>query len=187
MRLDTSRVTGDHEGEAPWIRVEANRPYVIATTTATMAALVFVIWVTLFSELPLLLVYGSVVFVLSGLLFLTRIGPARLLFRPWISAGEHGIAARKVLEVVRYDWDQVISVTWSRMSLFLWIGALTIVEVTPKLRDPESPYGPINPNEITLWFLGNKKRSSEIGHEFLSVCRHYGAQTRLVAGAEREG
>jgi hypothetical protein len=66
------------------------------------------------------------------------------------------------------------------------IGRYTIVEIRLKLGEPDDPYGPINPFEAYLWFLGRKRSSLEIGREFLSICRRYGSTTTLLVGRVRE-
>jgi hypothetical protein len=98
-----------------------------------------------------------------------------------VAADENGISARNRRGLVRYGWERVISVTWTLTGFAF--ARWTVVEVTPKLGDPDSPYGPINPDEIAnLWFLSSKRRSKVIGADFLSVCRHYGSKTRLAVG-----
>ena len=134
------------------------------------------------NRLPLVVVVVVILMLpLGGLRFVILVGPARLLGRPWVAADSNGVSARSRRGVVRYGWERVISVTWTvtGFALARW----TIVEVTPKGGDPDSSYGPINPDEIAnLWFLSSKRRSDTIGRDFLSVCRHYGSKTQLFDG-----
>jgi hypothetical protein len=180
MRFEPTQVTRDASGAAPSIRVEANRPYVLLATVITLAILIlpFVFQ----SRLPVVIVLVAfVILALGGFRFVILIGPARLLGRPWVAADARGISARNRRGNVHYGWERVISVTWALTGFAL--ARWTVVEVTPKLGDPDSPYGPINPDEIAnLWFLSTKRRSSEIGRDFLSVCQHYGSKTRLFDG-----
>jgi hypothetical protein len=180
MSLEPARVTGDLGGEAPWIRIETNRPFVLAVTVFTLTILLLPI---LFQpRLPAVVVFAALLLLaFGGFRFVILIGPARLLGSPWVAADESGISARNRRGIVRYEWDRVISVAWSLTGFGL--ARWTVVEVTPTLGDPDSPYGPINPDEVAnLWFLSTKRRSEPIGREFLSVCAHYGSKTRLVVG-----
>jgi len=185
MRFEQARVTGDPGGEMPWMRVDANRPYVFPVTASMLAVLIlaFATWV----DLPTPLAWvAAFVLALGGMRFIILVGPARLLTSPWVTADEHGISGRNRRGVVQYGWDRVISVGWILHGAYLthW----TAVEVKPTLGAPESPYGPINPDEIAnLWFLSSKRRSRAIGRDLLSVCRHNGSRTQLLVGAEREG
>ncbi|MGH2673623.1 MAG: hypothetical protein ACRDHC_11660 [Actinomycetota bacterium] len=180
MRFEPAQVARDDSEGVPSIRVEPNRPYVLLTTVILLAVLVLPI---VFQErLPIaVIIVAIILLVFGGFRFVILIGPARLLGRPWVAADGDGISARNRRGVVRYGWERVISVTWTVTGLAL--ARWTVVEVTPKLGDPESPYGPMNPDEIAnLWFLSSKRLSSAIGGDFLSVCRHYGSKTQLFNG-----
>jgi hypothetical protein len=180
MRFEPTQVTREASGEAPSIRVEANRPYVLLATVFLLAILILPI--VFQDRLPLAIVVVVILMLaLGGLRFVILIGPARLLSRPWVAADSNGVSARNRRGIVRYGWERVISVTWTvtGFALARW----TIIEVTPKPGDPDSPYGPINPDEIAnLWFLSSKRRSGAIGRDFLSVCQHYGSKTQLFDG-----
>jgi hypothetical protein len=152
-------------------------------TAATLAVLIAS--VVAMARLEGALAWSAVgLFVFFALRYLYFVGPARLLTRTWIAADTDGVAARSARGVTRYGWDRVVSVHWQLTGRPL--SRYTIVEVTPRLGEPEDPHGPINPYEVSLWFLGNKKRSLEIGRDFLGVCRLYGAKTSLLVGKDRE-
>jgi hypothetical protein len=182
MRLEPALVTRDAHGDEPWIRIEPNRPYVAAVTAVTLALLILPI--VFQNRLPTIVVMiAFFMLAFGGLRFVIMVGPARLLSRTWVSADDSGVAARNVHGVVRYPWERIVSVGWTHAGLAF--ARWTTVEVTPTLGSPDSPYGPINPHEIAnLWFLSSSRRSRELGGEFLSVCRRYGARTRLSVGSE---
>ena len=184
MELDPARVTSRLDDGAPSIRIEANPAYSIAVTVPILvvAILTFGIW----TELPTLL--AAVVFaalLLGGIRFILFVGPARLLSRSWVAADQRGISTRNARGIARYEWDRVISVSWWH-AWYPPLARYTVIEVTLKLGAPNDPYGPINPLEVSLFFLSRKGRSLEIGREFLSVCRRYGARTSLLVGRTRE-
>ena len=180
MRFEPTQITREASGEAPSIRVEAHRPYVLLASVFLLAILILPIVIQ--NRLPLVVVIVVIVMLaLGGFRFVILVGPARLLTRPWVAADSNGISARNRRGIVRYGWERVISVTWTvtGFALARW----TVVEVRPKLGDPNSPYGPINPDEIAnLWFLSSKRQSEAIGGDFLSACRHYGSKTQLFDG-----
>lgn len=180
MRFEPTQVTRDVSGEAPSIRVGANRPYVLLATAIMLAILILPI--VFQARLPVVVVFVALFMPgFGGFRFVILIGPARLLARSWVAADSNGISARNRRGIVRYGWERVISVTWTLTGFA--VARWTVVEVTPKLGDPDSPYGPINPDEIAnLWFLSSKRRSKAIGGDFLSVCRHYGSRTQLFDG-----
>jgi hypothetical protein len=164
--------------------IEANRAYAVAVTgpILLLAGLTFGFW----TELPTFLAF--VVFaalLLGGIRFILFVGPARLLSRSWVAADQRGISTRNVRGIERYEWDRVISVAWWH-SWYPPLARCTVIEVMLKLGDPNDPYGPINPLEVSLFFLSRKQRSLEIGREFLSVCRRYGVRTILLVGRARE-
>jgi hypothetical protein len=181
--METARVTVGPDKDTPSLRIDANRPYVIGVTLVTIAALVIVL-VAISRSRGLLALVALTLFVVFGARFLYFVGPARLITRPWIAASEDGITARGAWRITRYRWDRVTSIHW----LFAGRGLAryATVQVTPKLGEPNDPYGPINPFEVSLWFLSSKRRSLEIGREFLSICRTYGATTSLLVGKTRE-
>ena len=145
---------------------------------------ILILPIALQDRLPIAVTFVAIIMLLfGGFRFVILIGPARLLGRSWVAADGNGISARNRRGIVRYGWERVLSVTWTLTGLGL--ARWTVVEVRPTLGDPESPYGPMNPDEIAnLWFLSGKRRSAEIGRDFLSVCRHYGSTTQLFDGLE---
>jgi hypothetical protein len=187
MRFEQARVSGDRVGTSPAIRVEANRAYVIAQIALPTIGLALSGWALRSSSIVLAVVAGAVVLLAAGAL-VVRVGLGRLLGAPWVIADRDGIAGHNVRGVSRYPWSEVVQVLWLRMprSPGGAFASYTIVKVIPR-DQAGSSYGAINPHVIaTLWFLGNRRRSSEIGHAFLGVCEHYGATTRFVVGSERE-
>jgi len=166
------------------MRIEANRIYAIAVTgpILILAVLTLAKW----TELPTFL--GFIVFaalLLGGIRFILFAGPARLLSRSWVAADQRGISTRNARGIARYEWDRVNSVAWWHAG-YPPLARYTVIEVALKLGDPNDPYGPINPLEVFLFFLSRKRRSLEIGREFLSVCRRYGVRTSLLVGRARE-
>jgi hypothetical protein len=181
--MEASRVTVGPDEDTPSVRIDANRPYVIGVTLVTLAALIIAV-VAISRSRGLLAWVALIPFVVFGARYLYLVGPARLITRPWIAASGDGITARTARGITRYRWDRVTSVHWQLTGRPL--AQYTIVQVTPKLGAPDDPYGPINPFGVSLWFLSRKKRSLEIGREFLSICRTYGAKTSLLVGKTRE-
>lgn len=180
MRFESALVTRDDSEGSPSIRIDSNRPYVLVSTVILLAMLVLPI---VFQRRPPIAVFilAIIMLLFGGFRFVILIGPARLLGRPWVAADGSGISARNRRGIVRYEWERVVSVTSTLTGLGL--ARWTVVEVRPTLGDPESPYGPMNPDEIAnLWFLSGKRRSAKIGRDFLSVCRHYGSRTQLFDG-----
>ena len=166
------------------MRVEANRVLLIAETLALLVAGIGAYLALITSSLPLAAI-ASVITLLVGWRFLIRVGIGRLFGAPYVVADEQGITCRGLGGVARYPWGQVISVMWTHMRRIPF-GGYSVVEITPDTGDPNSPYGRINPHDIYLWFLGNKRRSRELGQQFLAVCRRYGTRTRLVVGGSRK-